>query len=235
MDNRVFDPVIPLAAFPPAEVDSTFRFPYPESGETWRFGQQHSFTYQPNFEAILGVPGLIQIFLYGDDWKLVHLLSPLGYSIAWRVSFNNYTFDEELLDFACECQIDPTHGVAHYCDSQHYDTEHPEPWVEYDRANLHPHPNKIISPHNKFLGQVRDECFSGVTRFCELTRDSQQLYRDLSHMLDGRVLTSDGTLAVSFFARTAVRDFLKDVGIASWEVNKLTDGDCKGAKDYVYT
>lgn len=238
MVDLVYDSaLIPLVALPPASSSdrSSFRFPFPESGGAWRFATQHSFSYQPTYEAVLAVPGIVQIFLFGEDWKLVRLLSPLGYSIAWRVTYINYVFDEELLDDACECQIDPTHGVAHFCDSQHYDTEHPEPWVEYNRANLKPRPNKVISPHNKYLAQVRDECHSSVTRFCELTRDSQQVYRDLMVMLEGRVQQSDGTYAVSYFVRNTVREFLVDVGIPSYQVSKLVDGDCIGAQDYLYT
>lgn len=242
IDDRTFDGVVPLAAFPPPEVDCTFRFPFPDPDESWNFGTQHAVQYHPTFLSTqpfstspLTVPGIIQIYLFGDGWKLVHLLSPLGHSIAWRVSFNNWTFDEDLLDPSCECRIETTHGVSSWCDSMHWDTSHPDPWVQVDRANLHPHPNKIHSPRNKFLSQVRDEQHSTVTRFCELTRESRLLYIDFCHMLDARVQQPDGTWTYSFFALEAVSTFLLDAGINSYEVARLTSGPYKAAKEYKYT
>lgn len=237
--DRFFYASAPAAVIDwPIEID--YKPPLAQFGSfDWVFQSRISTSYDASPSGIDLVPGVIEMYRSGA-FNLRVVLSPLAYEVARSVSFSvrvspkpyltltlqitvgELCLDKVTVDRTCSCTSFLTHLPEEPCDHQVF---YRGTWVEFDESMIFA-PARGPAPQNAFLREVRGSKHSRITRFSELTDESQTLFQNLLLCLQTFDLWEHFNL---------IEDFLLDAGFPAAVARDLALDPEGALVEYCYT
>lgn len=196
-------------------------------------------TIDPSFSTPDMVPAVFETYTSGA-LTLRIILSPLGYELARSVSFSaqvspkpylTLTFqitvgelclNKAPLDRTCTCTSFLTHPIEEDCT---HDVFYRGVWVEFDESLIFMPPNGPV-PRHPFLRDVRASKHPRITRYSELTEESQNLFQNLLLCLQTFGLWEHFNL---------IEDFLVDAGFPSDVARELVLDEDESLVEYTQT
>ncbi len=167
----------------------------------WVFQQRFSSMYDASPSSPELYPCIVELYRCGQ-FNLRLVKSPLNYELAHAVTIGDLCISKLCVDRSCLCGAFMEHLPEEDCTN---DPNFRGVWVEFDESLIFT-PPQGPAPSHTFLREVRESRHPRITRYSELTDESQRLFRDLLHCLSTFDLWTHFNLIEDFFVDAGFPD-----------------------------